>query len=73
MGNPRLKYIDTLMMEQGIGGKSGGRRTGEKMRERQRGESIKETILTDRERQTCKAEGDKTKGKTKRMEHRGEH
>ena len=49
-----FKYTDTLRRERETGGKRGGRRTGEIMRESHRGESMKETILTDRGRQTCK-------------------
>ena len=41
----------------------GGRRTNEIIRERHRGESMKETTLTDRGRQTCKEEEEKTEGR----------
>ena len=61
------------MRERGTGRERGGRRTGEIMRERHRGEGIKETILTDRGRQTCKEEKEKTEGRTSRKAHRGEH
>ena len=48
------------MRERGTGGERVGRRTSEIMRGRHRGESMKETILTDRGRQTCKEEGEMT-------------
>ena len=63
-GEPRLKYTDTLVRERGTRGERGGRRTGETMRGRHRGESMKETILTDRGRQTC------NKGKTEEVQRR---
>ena len=48
------------MRKRGTGGERGGRRTGEIMRERHNGESMKETILTNRGRQTCKEEEENT-------------
>ena len=63
-GKPRFKYTDTLMREQGAGGERGGRRTGEVIRGRHKGKVWrKETIMTDRGRQTRKEEWENTDGR----------